>query len=186
MDHIIRDFLAFNVYFIVIVYLAFIMFLRPPWKVILASLLGVLVMALLNMGFDLLAYTAHWWQYSLNGLILHLPLPFYLTPWLIYGGIVYLLIWRFWQGRYHWLALLFLIGVPIVGIARDLSGALTQTAYTAWENVPLASVATVVMWLVMFYAGLLVFRQLAPVRSETVAQEQPVAPNLEEQRNSAQ
>jgi len=125
MDHVIRDFLAFNVYFIVFVYLAVLLFLRPPRKVVLASLVGGLVMALLNMGFDWLAYTAGWWRYTISGLLLHLPFPFYLTPWLVYGGIVYLLIWRFWRGKYHWLALLFLIGVPLLGIGRDFAGALT-------------------------------------------------------------
>src|SRR2546430_5215835 len=94
--------------FIIVVYLGVLLFIRPPRTVLLASLLGGLTMGVLNALFDLLAYYAHWWHYTLNGLILHLPLPFYITPILTYGSIVYLLIWRFWHGRGHWVALLLL------------------------------------------------------------------------------
>jgi hypothetical protein len=188
MEHTaIRDFLAFNVYFIILFFLVCLMFLRPPRRVILASLLGGLLMALLNMGFDLLAYYAHWWQYHLDGLLLHLPLPFYLSPWLIYGALIYLLIWRFWRGRYHWLALLFLIGTPLFGMVRDLYGALTHTSYTEMENVSLASIGTIVMWVVMFYVGLLLFKWLVPARQEFVTQPPSDTPaNVEEQANSVQ
>jgi len=58
---------------------------------------------------------------------------------------------------------------------------------------PLAGVATVVMWGVMFYAGFLAFKQLAPARSEIVQLEQPhetvdggLEGNLEEQAKSTQ
>src|SRR5215831_14448447 len=91
--------------FIVLVYLAFLLFLRPPGRVILASLLGGLPMAIINALIDLIAYYASLWHYILTGLILQLPLPFYITPFLIYGGLTYLLIWRFWGNRWHWLAL---------------------------------------------------------------------------------
>ena len=46
--------------FIVLVYLAFLLFLRPPGKVILASLLGGLTMAIINALVDLIAYYASW------------------------------------------------------------------------------------------------------------------------------
>src|SRR6266581_2151597 len=130
--------------FVIIVYFAFVLFLHPPKAVILASLVGGLVMAVINALADLLAYYASWWHYTASGLILQLPLPFYLTPLLIYGGLVYLLIWRLWgrgqaqgpypsaspplvptrgmsrEARWRWLALVLLIGVPLLGFARDL------------------------------------------------------------------
>src|SRR5437588_11829311 len=87
--------------FIIVVYLAVLLFIRPPRPVLLASLLGGLIQGILNALFDVLAYYAHWWHYTLNGLLLHLLLPFYITPILVYGIIVYLFIWRFWHGRSH-------------------------------------------------------------------------------------
>ncbi|HEY6405859.1 MAG TPA: hypothetical protein VIY29_00170, partial [Ktedonobacteraceae bacterium] len=101
----IQAFATLVIPFIIVVYLAALLFIRPTRTALLASLLGGLTMGVINILFDLLAYYAHWWHYTLNGLILHLPLPFYITPILIYGSIVYLLIWRFWQGRGHWFAL---------------------------------------------------------------------------------
>ncbi len=156
--------------FIVLVYLAFLLFLRPPGKVMLASLLGGLTMAIINALADLIAYNASWWHYMFTGLILQLPLPFYITPFLIYGGLTYLLIWRFWGTRWHWLALLLLIGVPLTGFARDLLQALvTHSSFLVWDT-PLAGPLDLVLWLVMFYAGYFVFRRLAPPRkSDTLA-----------------
>ena len=150
--------------FIVIVYLAFLLFIRPPREVILASLLGGLAMAVINALVDLIAYYSSWWHYTAIGLILQLPLPFYITPFLIYGGVVYLLIWRFWHTHWHWLALLLLIGVPIIGFLRDLIDVeVTHASFLVWTS-PLAGPLDFVLWLVMFYGGYLVFRRLAPER----------------------
>jgi hypothetical protein len=119
---------------------------------------------------DLLAFYAHWWHYTSNDLILHLPLPFYATPLLYFGSVAYLFIWRYWRAeRGHWFAWLLLIGTPLVGIARDIYGWLAQKSYTQWENVPLALSATIVMWLAMFYAGYWLFQRLAPARSSLPA-----------------
>ncbi len=161
----ISAFFALVVPFIVVVYLAALFLIRAPVAVMLASLLGGLLMGLINLAVDLLAYYTHLWHYTLNGLILHLPLPFYITPVLIYGSVVYLLIWRFWTGRGHWFALLLLIGIPLFGILRDIYGsAITGTAYAIWENMLGAGIVDVLMWVVMFYAGFLVFKRLAPAR----------------------
>lgn len=149
--------------FIVIVYLAFLLFMRPPRDVILASLAGGLTLGIINALVDLIAYYASLWHYTASGLILQLPLPLYITPILIFGGLVYLLIWRFWHTRSHWFALLLLIGVPIFGFARDLLAATTHTSYVTWDSV-LAGPVDLIMWLVMFYTGYFVFRWLAPAR----------------------
>ena len=159
----ILEFAYFALPYIILVYLAVLLFMRPPRAVLLASLLAGLLMGLINALVDLAAYYAHWWHYTLNGLILHVPLPFYITPVLVYGSIAYLLIWRFWTGRGHWFALLLLIGIPIFGIARDVLGAITATAYITWDST-LATPIDVVMWAAMFYSGFLVFRRLAPPR----------------------
>src|SRR5207237_10579941 len=120
--------------FIIVVYLAVLLFMRPTRAALLASLLGGLTMGVINMLIDLIAYFAHWWHYTLNGLILHLPLPFYITPILIYGSIVYLLIWRLWHGRWHWVALLLLIFVPIFRATTDIVGStVTYTGYTLFD-----------------------------------------------------
>lgn len=151
--------------FILLAYLTFLFFLRPPRVVLLASLLGGLTVGVINALVDLLAYYASWWHYTANGLILHLPLPFYLTPILIYGATVYLLIWRFWHGRGHWFALLLLIGVPVFAALRDFYGAaIAGSTYLVW-NSSLAWLLDLLMWLVMFYAGFLLFRWLV-FRSE--------------------
>jgi hypothetical protein len=163
----IGSFLVFNVPFIILVFFVFVMFIHPPKVVLRISVLSGLVVGIINIIFDLLAYYAHWWHYySLNNLILHLPLPFYITPVLIYGSVVYLLIWRFWQGRGHWFAMLLLIGVPIFCIVRDAVGALSGASYTAWDNVPLAALFTIIMWPLAFYAGYFLFKRYAPTRSE--------------------
>ena len=172
--------------FVIIVYFAFVLFLHPPKAVILASLAGGLVMAVINALTDLLAYYASWWHYTASGLILQLPLPFYLTPMLIYGGVAYMLIWRFGgtgqaqgphlstqpplvptqeargEGRGRWLALAFLVGVPLIGFARDLLDAeVTHASYLVWDSA-LAGPIDFVLWLGMFYAGYAVFRLMLP------------------------
>lgn len=154
--------------FILVFYLAVVLFMQPPRAVILASLAGGLLMALINVGVDILAYYAHWWHYTLDGLQLHVPLPFYFTPFLVYGAVVYLFIWRLWENsRWSWIARVLLFGVPIFGILRDVYIASTHTSIT-WDNafaVPL----DIVLWLGMFYAGFAVFRKLAPTREQWVA-----------------
>jgi len=149
--------------FIVIVYFAFLLFMRPPGEVILASLVGGLTMGVINALFDLMAYYASIWHYTASGLILQLPLPLYVTPILIFGGLVYLLIWRFWHTRGHWFAILLLVGVPLFGFARDLFVATTRASYVVWDS-GFAWTIDLIMWLLMFYAGYAVFRLLAHAR----------------------
>ncbi len=154
--------------FIILFYLVFLLFLRPPRMVLVATLLGGLTMAVINALADLLAYYVHWWHYTIDGLIFHLPLPYYITPILIYGGIGYLLIWRWWGGRRNWLAILFLVGIPLFGFVRDLFGsAISQSTYLVWDSF-LAGPLDFVLWLLMFYAGYLVFRRMAPAREVQV------------------
>jgi hypothetical protein len=174
--------------FILIIYFAFALFLHPPKEVLLASLAGGLVMAILNMLGDLLAYYASWWHYAASGLILQLPLPVYLVPLFIFGGLAYLLIWRFsdayeqsrpsGRSRYHWLATALLIGVPLLGFARDLLDALTQTSFQVW-NSPLAGPLDFVLWLVMFYAGYAVFRRITPHSESTPRRGRLTAPTAD-------
>lgn len=166
----IRSFFALVVPFMVLFYLAVLLFIRAPRNVVFASLLGGVIMGLLNLLVDLAAYYAHWWHYNLSGLILHLPLPFYSTPVLIYGSLAYLLIWRFWRGRAHWFAQLLLIGIPIFGTIRDIGGAITGSSYVVFDNTLLAVLMTLVMWVLMFYAGYAVFKRLTPLREEAELQ----------------
>ena len=158
-----QAFIVFVIPFAIVVYLAFLLFIQPPMAVWLASLLGGLVMSAINVLVDLLAYYAHWWHYTLSGLTLHLPLPFYIGAFLFFGSADYLLIWRFRSGRYSWISRVLLFGTPIVGFLRDLSSALDGTGYLHWDSV-LAGPIDLIMWLVMFYLGFLIFRQLAPAR----------------------
>src|SRR5690348_14837502 len=142
--------------FIVIVYLAFLLFMRPPGEVILASLVGGLTMGIINALFDLIAYYASIWHYTASGLVLQLPLPLYVTPILIFGGVVNLLIWRSWGTHGHWFAMLLLVGVPLFGFARDYFTATTHSSYVVWDNA-FAWVVNLIMWLIMFYTGYFVF-----------------------------
>src|SRR5947209_14826633 len=157
------EFAFFAIPYIIVFYLAVLLFMRPPRAVVFASLLGGLLVGLINALVDLIAYYAHWWHYTLNGLILHLPLPFYITPILVYGSIAYLLIWRFWHGRGHWFALLLLVGIPLFRVATDIIGSIvTQSSYTNFDSI-LAGPIDLVMWLVMFYGGFFVFTRIAPL-----------------------
>jgi hypothetical protein len=162
---------------ILIVYFAFALFLHTPKQVLLASLTGGLVMAVLNALCDLLAYYASWWHYAASGLVLHLPLPFYLTPLFIFGGLAYLLIWRFSLRQQQvvegaknrstpWPVMALLIGVPLLGFARDLvSTGITQSSFLIWDS-PLAGPVDFVLWLVMFYAGYVVYRRVPSSRKQ--------------------
>ncbi len=144
--------------FVIIVYAIFVLFVRPPKAVLLGALAGGLLMALSNALIDLLAYYASWWHYIASGLIVHLPLPFYLTPMLIYGAVVYMLIWRFSQGsRQRWLVWILLIGVPLIGFGRDLLSVVTQSSFLVWNNA-LAGGIDFVLWIGMFFAGYAVFK----------------------------
>lgn len=149
----------------VIFYGAFVLFMHPPLKVIGATLVGGLVMTLLNMLGDVLAIHASLWHYSASGLVAQLPLPFYITPLFITGALVYLLIWRLWRGTFHWLALLFLVGVPVyVFVSNYWQGALsTSHSFLIWQG-QLAWLADLILAPLTFFAGYLVFRALAPAR----------------------
>jgi len=148
--------------FIIVAYFAFVLFMHPPREVVLASLLGGLTMGVINALVDLIAYYASWWHYTANGLILQLPLPLYVTPIFIYGGLAYLLIWRFWNGRGRWFGWVLLIGVPLFGFARDLLDAtVTLSSYLEWTS-PLAGPLDFLLWVAMFYAGFCVFRRSSP------------------------
>jgi hypothetical protein len=168
-----QDFYNFAVLFslaapvTLVVYVAAVIFIKPTKAVFVASLLGGLLMGVLNMAADFVAYYAHWWHYTLKELILHLPIPFYITPILIYGSLVYLLIWRFWPGRTRWLALVLLLGLPIFGIVRDIVSVQIGTSYIVWDSA-LAIPAIILMWLVMFYLGYIVFKRMAPPREEQI------------------
>jgi hypothetical protein len=168
----IRAFLALDVPFIIIVYIAALMFIHPPRRVLLASLAGGLLMSVINALVDLSAYYTHLWHYTLSELILHIPLPLYITDVLTYGSIAYLLIWRFWKGRGHRFAMLLLIGIPIFCIVRDSFGALTRTSYVMWDNPLPAALVTILLWVVAFYGSYWLFTRLAPARDVSVATDQ--------------
>lgn len=150
---------------VIIVYGIFILFMHPPLKVIGATLLGGLLMALLNIAGDLIAIHTSQWYYNASGLVGQLPLPLYTTSIFITGGLAYLLIWRLWRSAYHWLALLFLVGVPVLGFLRDLwqAGLATSNSFLVWKG-QLAWAGDVVLWLVMFFGGYLLFHAIAPAR----------------------
>lgn len=160
--------------FIGVVYLIALAFLHSQIPLIIVSLLGGLVTALINVAVDLLAFNLHWWHYTATGLILHLPLPFYTTQWLVYGSIVFLLIRKFWKTSRHWLALLLLIGAPLFGFALDIVGVvITKSSYQMWDS-PLAGLLDCLLWLVMFYGGFLVFWSLA-LRQNQISLEKPAS-----------
>ncbi len=171
-----RDYALFVIPVAIIVYGIFVLFMRPPLKVILATLAGGLVMALLNIAGDLIAIHTSQWYYNASGLVGQLPLPLYTTSLFITGGLAYLLIWRFWRGAYHWLALLLLVGVPVLGYLRDLWQAGVPTSILVWRG-SLAWAFSLVLWLVMFFGGFLVFRVLAPARSAEAQSAEPAGHN---------
>jgi hypothetical protein len=121
------------------------------------------------------AFLAHAFTNTLNAI--HVPLPFYLTPILISGSLVFLLIWRFWSGKGRWFSILLIIGTPIFCIVRDVMGGLDKSSYQVWENIPLAIVATVALWLVAFYLSFWVFWR----KASHVAYVPPVEENTSRQ-----
>ncbi|GAC1377852.1 MAG: hypothetical protein NVSMB44_47250 [Ktedonobacteraceae bacterium] len=181
------EFLALVVPFLILVYFAFLLFIRPPRKVFWISLLAGLIVGVVNFIGDKVAYQMHWWHYQFSPVALqrgaaplqvlvadlftqsmaslHVPLAFYLSTILIFGSLAFLLIWRFWDSRSRWLALLLLIGTPIFCIVRDILGGLQKTSYQVWENTSAATILTVAMWLVGFYLGFWLFwRMIAGIK----------------------
>ncbi len=176
------EFLFYVAPVLILVYGAFLLFIRPPKKVLLWSLLGGLVTGMINMLVDIVAYKARWWEYvfrqpsldksttlqttlatTLTRLMdsIHVPLPLYITPILIYGSLVFLLIWRFNWGKLRWLSRLLLIVTPVFCIVRSILDVVLQNSLQTWENFPMAVVGTIVLWLVAFYAGYALFWRTA-------------------------
>jgi hypothetical protein len=171
----IRAFLALVVPFIVLVYLAVLLFIRAPRQVVLLSLLGGLLAGLLNIGFDITAYYAHWWNYTINDLTLHVPLPFYISQVMIYGSLAYQFIWRYWRTRFHRISMLLLIGIPIFEFVRDLLyNGLSERGYAHWESLLVAPI-NLVMWYIIFLAGYFLFNRLAPSRASVLEHEAEVS-----------
>jgi hypothetical protein len=141
--------------------MAFLLFIRPSKPVFLASLLGGVITGAVNLLVDIAAYFAHWWHYTLSEVILHVPLPFYISPVLIFGSLAYLLIWRFWYGRARWFSYLLLAGVPLFCIVRDIIGNSNGSSYITSDNALIAPFIVAGMWLVGFFAGFLLFWRLA-------------------------
>src|SRR5258708_39900847 len=93
-------------------------------------------MGVINALVDLLAHYASWWHYAAIGLILQLPLPFYITTILIFGGLSYLLIWRFWHTRWHCPPLLLAFVVPILGLLRPFVAASATQSSVLLSHTP--------------------------------------------------
>ncbi len=150
-------YLVLDVPFILLVYLAVLFFVRPGRVPTLAALLGGLLMAVLNLLADLLAYYLHLWHYTLPGLVLHLPLPFYIPAIFIYGGIGYLAIWLLWQRPgWHWVAIALMVVTPLLRALFDYARAATASGYIVWDS-PLAGLFDLLQYLVSFYLGYLLF-----------------------------
>jgi hypothetical protein len=154
-------FLTLVVPVLIVFYMAFLLFIRPPKAVLLASLLGGVITGLVNFLVDLAAYYAHWWHYTLSEVTLHVPLPFYISPLLIFGSLAYLLIWRFWHGNARWFSYLLLVGIPLFCIVRDIIGDSDGTSYVTLDNAAIAPFIIVGMWLVAFFAGFFLFWRIA-------------------------
>jgi hypothetical protein len=170
---------------LIVFYMAFLLFIRPPKPVFLASLLGGLITGLVNLLVDIAAYYAHWWHYTLSELVLHVPLPFYVSSVLIFGSLTYLLIWRFWYGNARWFSYLLLAGMPLFCIIRDsmvrhIIGD-GNGAFAAVDNATLAPLMVAGMWLVAFFAGFWLFWRLASSYRPVVNNEDEVPRSGHEQ-----
>jgi hypothetical protein len=176
-----RDYALFVIPVVLIFYGACVLFMHPPLKVVRASLLGGAAMALLNIAGDIVAIHTSQWSYRASGLIGQLPLPLYTTSLFITGGLVYIFIWRFWQSAYHWLALLLLVGVPVLGYMRDLWQSSLITSILVWSG-PLAWAGDLLLWPIMFFGGYGIFRALAPVRQDGGLPAQRAEPALMERQ----
>lgn len=159
MDHQVIEFLALTVPVLIVFYMAFLLFIRPPRPVFLASLLGGILIGLVNLLVDLLAYYMHWWHYAPGEVILHVPLPYYISLVLAFGSVAYMLIWRLWYGHVRWLSYVLLAGVPLFCIVRDIVG--YRNPPMTLDNAVVAPFVVAGMWLVAFFVGFWVFWRLA-------------------------
>lgn len=184
------DFTILVLSFIIVFLLGMILFIRPSRAVLVASLLGALVMAVVNILCDLIANQTHLWHYTFTApkptqqfplgiqpqdfynLITHFPVTFYISTPLVFATIVYLLIWRFEKGSKAWFSKVLLFGVPLFCILRDIYGAITHTAYLTLDNTGGGIALIVGLWLVAFFGGYALFKKLAPTYDVVAAQRQ--------------
>lgn len=156
----IRSYLALILPFAILFYGSVLLAVRPTRRALFTSWISGLVMAIASMLFDIIAINLHWWHYESTELILGLPLPLYLAPFLIYGGLMPLVVWRFWRKSLA-LARVFLIGTPIFGILLNAYYAYTHGSLIEWDQFTLSFIWSIVMWGVAFSASFLIFRRFS-------------------------
>jgi hypothetical protein len=135
---------------------ALALWIHPPWKILGLSLIAGIVMGILNLLGDILAYTQGWWRYPFTTEN-HAPLTFYLGTVLFYGaGIIGLVGW--WaRKRFGWRGgTVLLIVFPLWGILRDFGSTafLKQAqAMIVWGKGPASVVADFLLWAIAGAAG---------------------------------
>ena len=94
---------------------------RAPRYVEYSGLEVCWVAGLISVVADTLANVFNIWHYTFSPLYYGLPIDFYVTVSLVYGGAVSLIYWRIGHSRYKALAPYFVIALPFYGISRFIA-----------------------------------------------------------------
>ena len=133
---------------------------RAPRYVILSALEVCAIAGLISVMADALATAFHFWHYSFNPLFYGLPIDFYITVSLVYGGAVSLIYWRLGHSSYKAFAPYFVIALPFYGLARDFFATqLSGTTFLIWDT-SLWWIADFAAWAAGLWATIFVFRLL--------------------------
>lgn len=131
---------------------------RAPRYVAYSALEVCWVAGLIGVVADALANVFHIWHYTFSPLYYGLPIDFYVTVSLVYGGAVSLIYWRINHSKYKALALCFIIALPFYGLTRDFFAMrLSGTTFLVWDH-PLWWIADFVAWAAGLWTTILVFR----------------------------
>jgi hypothetical protein len=114
------------------------------------------VAGIINLAADAVAGPAGFWHYTMPGLVLGLPLDFYITVSLIYGSAVLLAYWWL-RGKNPRYALILAAVLPLYGLARDTLGtAIVGNLFLTWDS-PYWWAADIAAWAAGLWTTLFVF-----------------------------
>ncbi|MGB8310287.1 MAG: hypothetical protein WCE81_00265 [Halobacteriota archaeon] len=130
---------------------------RAPRYVTFSALEVCWVAGLISLVADAVANVLHFWHYTLNPLYYGLPIDFYVTVSLVYGGAVSLIYWRISHSKYKTFALYFVIALPFYGLVRDFFAMrVSGSTFLVWDH-PLWWIADFIAWAAGLWTTILVF-----------------------------
>jgi len=119
---------------------------RAPRYVTSSALEICRIAGLISLVADTLAEVFHIWHYTLSPVYYGLPIDFYVTISLVYGGAVSLIYWRISHSKYKAFAPYFVVALPFYRLVRDFFVMrVSGTTFLVWDH-PLWWIADFIAW----------------------------------------